>query len=237
MSEPVPEPHTLTRCGVMVSAGITSYACTLPQGHTERGEPHYAVESTGAVRLWRKWRADQDRAEEFLERTGIAQVTHTDVPEDVFDVVTDDGRRVRVNLATGEQHFMEGTPSRTRPEDQPLPSGDVTIPDDQQLLIEDIEARRQVGIERYGQGHRPFNGRDTFLDAYEEMLDHLVYLRSLKRMAEATREELVEAVRKAFAETFPDQSLRDRQYSTQVATVAVDRVMGWVVGHLEDGGR
>lgn len=49
----------------------------------------------------------------------------------------------------------------------------------QALVIEDMETRTRIGIERYGtvlQGH---NGRDSLRDAYEEQLDHVIYLRQL----------------------------------------------------------
>lgn len=85
-------------------------------------------------------------------------------------------------------------PTKQREGDQVLPTGDESLVDDQALLIQDIEERRQVGIERYGQGHRPFNGRDTFQDMYEEQLDFLVYLRSVRRMVEASDEEVIKVI-------------------------------------------
>src|SRR5206468_112542 len=85
-------------------------------------------------------------------------------------------------------------PTRTRPGDQRLPDGDESKPDDQLRLIADIETRRQLGVERYGQAHRTFNGRDTLQDWYDEQLDRLVYARSLVTMAQATREDLVEVM-------------------------------------------
>lgn len=42
----------------------------------------------------------------------------------------------------------------------------------------DLEQRLQLGVSRYGQPLQPFNGRDSLLDAYEEVLDALVYLRT-----------------------------------------------------------
>jgi len=45
-------------------------------------------------------------------------------------------------------------------------------------ITADIDARLKLGIERYGQPLQPFNGRDMLLDAYEEILDALVYLRA-----------------------------------------------------------
>lgn len=121
---------------------------------------------------------------------------------------------------------------RTREGDQRLPDGDESIPDDQSLLIADIEARRKVGISRYGQGHRPFNGRNTLQDWYEEQLDGLVYARSIVRMAEADRAELVSAVSNAIRSADGDHTMG----AGALAEVAVDRIMGWVTAQRMDGG-
>lgn len=63
--------------------------------------------------------------------------------------------------------------------DQPLPIPN-DEPDVQSQVIADIEARRQVGIERYGTALQPFNGRDSLRDAYEEALDLVMYLRQAR---------------------------------------------------------
>ncbi len=47
----------------------------------------------------------------------------------------------------------------------------------QDLVIADIEARKAVGLERYGTLLQPFNGRDALMDAYAEALDLCQYLR------------------------------------------------------------
>lgn len=65
---------------------------------------------------------------------------------------------------------------RQREGDQPQPvvnSG----PCVQDLVLIDLEARKAVGIERYGTVLQPHNGRDTLRDAYEEALDLACYLR------------------------------------------------------------
>lgn len=49
----------------------------------------------------------------------------------------------------------------------------------QDMVIKDIESRKQVGIERYGTVLQPFNGRSSLMDAYQEALDLAVYLRQL----------------------------------------------------------
>lgn len=47
----------------------------------------------------------------------------------------------------------------------------------QDLVIADIEARKQTGIRKYGTALQPFNGRDALIDAYQEALDLCQYLR------------------------------------------------------------
>ncbi len=46
------------------------------------------------------------------------------------------------------------------------------------LVIADMEARRLLGIQRYGTPLQPGNGRDVLIDAYHEALDLAVYLRT-----------------------------------------------------------
>ena len=47
----------------------------------------------------------------------------------------------------------------------------------QDLVIADIEARKQTGLVKYGTGLQAFNGRDALMDAYQEALDLCQYLR------------------------------------------------------------
>jgi hypothetical protein len=60
---------------------------------------------------------------------------------------------------------------------QPLPlpaSGDI-----QKLVIGDLEARREFGVKKYGTPLQAFNGRDALMDAYQEALDLVVYIRQV----------------------------------------------------------
>lgn len=47
----------------------------------------------------------------------------------------------------------------------------------QDIVIQDIAERKDVGVERYGTVLQPFNGRSALWDAYHEVLDLAVYLR------------------------------------------------------------
>ena len=45
------------------------------------------------------------------------------------------------------------------------------------LVIADMQARDREGRRKYGTPLQPFNGRDALVDAYQEALDLVVYLR------------------------------------------------------------
>lgn len=72
--------------------------------------------------------------------------------------------------------------SRTEPErrsregDQPLPKVN-DLPCIQDIVIQDIEERKSIGVKRYGTTLQPHNGRDALLDAYQEAIDLAIYLR------------------------------------------------------------
>lgn len=59
---------------------------------------------------------------------------------------------------------------------QPMPVPNAH-PDVQSAVIADIQARREVGIRRYGTALQPHNGRDALLDLYEELLDAAMYVK------------------------------------------------------------
>lgn len=64
---------------------------------------------------------------------------------------------------------------KTRPGDQPLPTpGHGESMHD--LVAEILQARKEIGIERYNSILQAFNGRDAGQDAIEEVLDLSVYL-------------------------------------------------------------
>jgi hypothetical protein len=76
---------------------------------------------------------------------------------------------------------------KQREGDQPLP----TVNDRQDIqsqVIADIEARRQVGIARYGTALQAFNGRDALRDLYEELIDAAMYVKQLMVERDEPRE-------------------------------------------------
>lgn len=47
------------------------------------------------------------------------------------------------------------------------------------LVMQDIVERDEYGQKKYNTRLQPFNGRDALIDAYQEALDLIVYLRQL----------------------------------------------------------
>jgi hypothetical protein len=60
--------------------------------------------------------------------------------------------------------------------DQPPPKS-ATGPAIQDLVMADVAERKRIGIERYGTPLQAHNGRDALVDAYQEALDLVQYLR------------------------------------------------------------
>jgi hypothetical protein len=96
-------------------------------------------------------------------------------------------------------------------EEQPLPLACPGVEGAHDLMIKDlalsvlpdvlfeearvrVEARKQVGLDRYGQLLCPDNGRDTLRDAMEEALDLCVYLRNLLRLGHSLHDTYSAAV-------------------------------------------
>lgn len=77
----------------------------------------------------------------------------------------------------------------------------------QDMVIFDIQQRKQVGIERYGTVLQPFNGRSAVLDAYQEVCDLACYMR---------------------------QILAEEQEPSEALQLALDR--GWFAGILDGEG-
>jgi hypothetical protein len=67
-------------------------------------------------------------------------------------------------------------PTKQREGDQPLPVRN-DLPCIQDLVMADIEARKKIGVERYGTTLQPHNQRDVLQDLYEELMDALMYVK------------------------------------------------------------
>lgn len=62
----------------------------------------------------------------------------------------------------------------SKPESMPTKNNSVAVWD---LVKADIDQRDTIGFEKYGTRLQANNGRDPLIDAYQEALDLVVYLR------------------------------------------------------------
>lgn len=68
-------------------------------------------------------------------------------------------------------------------------------------VLVDMRDRDRVGLERYGTQLQPFNGRDNLVDAYQELLDACVYLRTAIYEEHENTGEMPEELRRLYAAT------------------------------------
>lgn len=70
--------------------------------------------------------------------------------------------------------MTETSPNYSAPEPAPVANDNPSIHD---LVIDDMKARKQFGLDKYGTLLQAGNGRKSLVDAYQETLDLCVYLR------------------------------------------------------------
>ena len=73
----------------------------------------------------------------------------------------------------GYVKYNESIPSWQR---EPAPKKN-NLPHIYDLVVTDLNARKEMGVKKYGTPLQPFNGRKALKDAYEEVLDLALYLR------------------------------------------------------------
>ena len=107
------------------------------------------------------------------------------LPEWMKVALRESGTTVASNALTAEAVSWSGqevvtpvSPAGALPgvASQPAPKH-VRTPSVALLVHEDLRARVTEGLKRYGTPLQPFNGRDALLDAYQEAIDLVLYLR------------------------------------------------------------
>ena len=117
----------------------------------------------------------------------------------ILDRVQANNMKGRTSMGDTTKHFSTMSED-LRPEregregdTQPLPKP-VDGPIMHEVVINALEERLAIGIRRYGQPLRAFNGRDAAQDAFEEVLDLSVYLAQLREEMKELREIVAEVV-------------------------------------------
>ncbi len=57
------------------------------------------------------------------------------------------------------------------------------------LVVADLQQRKEMGAKKYGVAHQSDNGRNHAVDLYEELMDACVYLRANLDAVEAARSQ------------------------------------------------
>lgn len=71
------------------------------------------------------------------------------------------------------------------------------------LVAADIAARKEFGLKKYGTPLQAHNGRDALMDAYEETLDLIVYLRQAIEERGDTRHRVVRPIEPSLMRSVP----------------------------------
>lgn len=126
---------------------------------------------------------------------GVAYLVPKEMFEEARSEFTPNDWEVVIQKGYVMKIDLPGEPTKQREHDQPLPQQN-DRPYVQPAVIEDLQHRIEVGIERYGTPLQPMNGRDTVKDAYEEAMDLTVYLRGMmfEREEMATKAYLIEGL-------------------------------------------
>ena len=183
-------------CKERVGKGIVTFPCTLETGHTG---PHFAQENQPSVRERTEWENNLKAAEanpslslphpaaeplavfQGKPKTSQEGLVEHGAPMATIDTSAPGQGRTVYSASSREWPTAPQVEElKTREGDQPLPTVHEGEPYVADLVIQDIEERKQVGIQRYGTPLQAFNGRDVTLDAYEEALDLATYLRQLR---------------------------------------------------------
>ena len=207
----------MAECKENVGRGIVSFPCTLQKDHEG---PHYAVENQPSVTARTTWLKENTplphpgaeplsafQGPPKSSQSGLMEpgaMTTRDTSEHGGGIVHTTKERptfwaesqVTARREARETPEASSVPTKQREGDQPLPTVHEGQESVQDLVVDDILERKQVGIERYGTPLQTFNDRDVDLDLYEELLDSTMYAR--QRLSE--RRIMFDALRGVISE-------------------------------------
>ena len=124
-----------------------------------------------------------------------ATATCTVEGDRVCEAHRDEAQRLIAETAADPRGMLRKLGPSPATAELPKPSGHgVPV---QPLVIEDMRRRMQLGTERYGQPLKAFDGRDTLVDIYQELLDASVYVRkAIEERATPPAAEALDLIRK-----------------------------------------
>jgi hypothetical protein len=149
--------------------------------HGPSGETWVVKRVNGDRLEWCGWPPGRARVEDCTLTQACSDAEHQAM-NDYVDGMPGAVPRLVGELAQAEPEPLER--AGREGDSQPLPTPN-DRPAVQDMVIADIQARRELGVRRYGTSLQAFNGRDALRDAYEEALDLACYLRQVIEEREA----------------------------------------------------
>lgn len=96
-------------------------------------------------------------------------------------------------------------------------------------VAQDVMARKAFGMAKYGTALQPFNGRNSHMDLYQELVDALKYARLLlfeSQFKDAASKELLDTYRALSVECIKIRRLMDYQNDERQSSQASDEFGG-----------
>ena len=91
-----------------------------------------------------------------------------------------------------------------------------------ELVIQDMRDRNNFGIRKYGTALQAFNGRNSAIDAYQEVLDLAVYLRQIVE----EHSEMANLLAMCVGYTYANNTSDKEQYAQLITEVTKQIVSG-----------
>lgn len=236
-------------CGKYVGRGVVTYPCRLHPSHIAEGSPCAAPEIESSVRALARWEAEREVA--AAARAAMTEDERRD-PDDADLRSVEEAERYfggRRTIALGDlrpdeeggvwSHVYYGgrwlpltpeppLPTKRRDGDQVIPTGEgVSVQD---MIIAEMERSKEVGLARYGQTLKTFNGRRTLLDVHEEVRDLHVYLTQVMAEADADTARIARMIHTAIEEWCESE---DPASSHELASQIALSLEGWLVGKAQ----
>lgn len=182
----------------------------------EGGYDYYIKGSTYRVRVETSFERDVEVTEELIGDGGHA-VQRTARKR----FISADPRRVAIMVAWWLEQRVLKARKEEFGEPAPVPNEGPSMHD---LVIEDMKARKQFGLEKYSTVLQAFNGRKPLKDLYEELLDAVVYAK--QALIEMERREADVKVDDLLQGQVPDEDSSAASPAQDTDDVGTPRVAG-----------
>jgi hypothetical protein len=127
------------------------------------------IDDDGVTLRWEKHNLTTNESFRFSYRISYDDLTSMKDPEAYAKIIVE-------NYHKAGKKSVNALETLNTPQLLPQQNDEPIVWD---LVIQDMRERDKLGMQKYHTHLQPFNGRDALVDAYQEALDLVVYLRQL----------------------------------------------------------